>query len=173
MLVRLHIGPPVNTASPSRLSTTVAGMGDARPPPKIQWPSDWSCSLKASIEACSSAVAKPAVSSSTDIRCCLIEIISCGVAAPSDRPVTPATNAAASIRHAPLSFLRRCSYAAAPRPPRALSDMSFRNLREHRLEQGRTVGPPMSARALGWKTPAEVLDKYLRSLQQPSVAMTD
>jgi IS30 family transposase len=28
-------------------------------------------------------------------------------------------------------------------------------------------------KTLGWKTPAEVLDEHLRSLQQPSVATTD
>src|SRR6266516_4967282 len=68
---------------------TVAVLGDARPPAKTQWPSAWSCSLKASIAAISSAVARSVVSKRTESRYCAIGIISCRrVAAPSGR-LTP------------------------------------------------------------------------------------
>src|SRR5262249_1093558 len=77
-------GPSVNTASPSLPSTTVAVLGDARPPAKTQWPAAWSCSLKTSIAAISSAVARSVVSARTESRYCAIGIISCRrVAAPS------------------------------------------------------------------------------------------
>src|SRR5215472_650867 len=70
--------------SPSLPSTAVAVLGDARPPAKTQWPSAWSCSLKASIAAISSAVARSVVSARTESRYCAIGIISSRrVAAPS------------------------------------------------------------------------------------------
>ena len=61
-------GPSVRTASPWRPSMTVAALGAARPPAKTQWPSAWSCSLKTSIAAISSAVAGSVVSLSTETR---------------------------------------------------------------------------------------------------------
>src|SRR6476659_4937186 len=44
-------GPSVKTASPARLSMTVAVFGDPRPPAKTQLPSAWSRSLNTSIAA--------------------------------------------------------------------------------------------------------------------------
>src|SRR6185369_6145310 len=79
-------GPSVNTGSPPLASTTVAVLGDARPPANTQWPSVWSRSLKTSIADCSSSVARSFESKSTESRYCAIGIISCGrVAAPSGR----------------------------------------------------------------------------------------
>src|SRR5690606_22651024 len=78
-----------------------SALGEARPPAKTQWPLASSSSLKASIAAISSAVAELVVSSSTVIRYCAIGIISCRRWPSLGPPFTPATNAAASIRHTP------------------------------------------------------------------------
>src|SRR6266536_4411616 len=56
-------GPSVSIGSSPRLSMTVAVLGAARPPAKTQWRSALSRSLNALMAACSSGVAKPAVSS--------------------------------------------------------------------------------------------------------------
>src|SRR5262249_8858930 len=64
-------GPSVNIASSPRLSMTVAELGAARPPAKTQCPSAWSRSLNTSMAACSSGVARPAVSSITETRYCI------------------------------------------------------------------------------------------------------
>src|SRR5512143_1265591 len=61
-------GPSLKTASPPRLSMTVAVLGEPRPPAKTQWPSARSRSLNASMAAISSEVARPALSSITETR---------------------------------------------------------------------------------------------------------
>src|SRR5262249_55316712 len=64
-------GPSVNSASPPRLSMTVAVLGDARPPAKTQWPSASSRSLNALMAAISVGVAEPVLSSITETRYCI------------------------------------------------------------------------------------------------------
>src|SRR5262249_11082532 len=64
-------GPSLNTASPSRLSMTVAVLGDPRPAAKTQWPSARSRSLNASMAAISVGVAEPVLSSMTETRYCI------------------------------------------------------------------------------------------------------
>src|SRR5262249_42827851 len=64
-------GPSVITGSSPRLSMTGAASVDPRPPAKTQEPSLWRRSLNASMAASSSGVARPAVSSITEIRYCI------------------------------------------------------------------------------------------------------
>src|SRR6202035_5379394 len=59
-------GPSVMTASSPRLSMTVAGSGDPRPPANTQYPSAWSRSLNTSMAASSVGVAGPVPSSITE-----------------------------------------------------------------------------------------------------------
>src|SRR5580704_9591001 len=79
-------GPSVNSASPPRLSITVAVPGAARPPAKTQWPSAASRSLNASIAAISSGralapdarhLARSAVLSITETRYCISDHLLC------------------------------------------------------------------------------------------------
>src|SRR5829696_8706131 len=64
-------GPSVNSASPPRLSMTVAVLGELRPPAKTQWPSASSRSLNALMAAISVGVAEPVLSKITETRYCI------------------------------------------------------------------------------------------------------
>jgi hypothetical protein len=86
VLLRLQVGPVGEYHLTVPAVDDGGGAGRRQAAGEDQWPSVWSCSLKASIAAISSAVAESVVSSSTEIKYFAIRIISCRyVAAPMGR----------------------------------------------------------------------------------------